>query len=178
MFYQPMTIEVDDAAAFMTMAKDLKPIGRVIVFEQDGNGAYKFLTRSGEDLMGVMYRVRHARHPISDPNGTVSHDINGLSGSFEMAVNHLMKETDVKGKEMSRVRKYEEAYKKLLASSKPTIIKWTSQNDRLANIKINIHNVSCKATVTLQYTNVHVKELTRMLEEAGMKVVLGKIRRS
>jgi hypothetical protein len=38
--------------------------------------------------------------------------------------------------------------------------------------------VSCQATVTLQYTNVHVKELTRMLEEAGMKVVLGKIRRS
>lgn len=178
MFQNPMVIEVDDAAAFIALAKDLKPKGRVIIFEPFGNGAYKFLTDQEGHLMGVQYNVQ-ARHPVSTPKGEVTHTRNDLAPfDAQTVTERLMDSLDVCGKEKARTATLGSAWRKLLGSSKPTTIKWTSRDPHIKNLRILTHNVRPGVgAYTILYTNIHVKETTEMLEKAGLKVVSGKIRR-
>jgi len=179
MFQNPMVIEVDDAASFVSLAKDLKPKGRVIIFEQFGNGAFKFLTDQEGHLMGVQYNVQ-ARHPVSAPNGEVTHNRDDLTPfDAEHVTKRLMQDLDIFGKEKMRILTLGSSWRKLLASSKPTTIKWTSRDPHIKNLRIVTQNKKPGVgTYTIQYTNVHVKELTDLLEKAGFKVVAGKIRRA
>lgn len=179
MFQNPMTIEVDDAAAFISLAKNLKPKGRVIIFEQFGNGAFKFLADQEGHLMGVQYNVQ-ARHPVSNPKGEVTHtytSIYPLEGAAGLGI--IMSDLGVHGREKTRLDAMTAAIRKLLSSSKPTTIKWTSRNRLIKNLKILVCNVNPGVgRFVAKYTNIHVKELTEMLEKSGFKVVPGRIRRA
>lgn len=180
MFQNPMVIEVDSAAAFISLAKDLKPKGRVIVFEQVGNGAFKFLTDQEGHLMGVQYNVQ-ARHPVSSPEGEVTHEITSviptLDSSLALAV--IMQNLDIHGREKSRLDALNAASHKLLSSNKSTTIKWTSRNVHIKNLRIEVVNVRPGiARFIAKYTNTHVKTTTKMLEEYGFQIVSGKIRRA
>jgi hypothetical protein len=172
-------IEVEDGAAFLTMAKELKPVGRVIVFEYDKN-RYKFFSRQGDDLVAVTFRPQSV-FPVSTPRGEVTHDILVDHRTFEPSLkqigglSYLYKKLDVTTRLADRTKKVGEAIKKLLASDKPTNMKWKSNNERIVNLNVKVHNNGTKATFTVSYTDVGVRELTKMLEDAGYKVVPGRI---
>jgi hypothetical protein len=168
MFYQPMAVEIEDAAAFIALAKDLKPKGRVIVFEKVGNGAYKFLTDQDGHLMGFQYNVP-APHPVSDPQGGVTHDKDCLVGRDPADVlSTLMRETEVYGREKMRLESLLKAWRKLLASSNQTTIKWTSRHQHIKNLKILVHNKRPGiGTYTICYTNDHVRKTTEGRFQGG-----------
>jgi hypothetical protein len=176
MFYRPM-IEVEDGAAFLTMAKELKPVGRVIVFEYDKN-RYKFFSRQGDDLVAVTHKP-NSTFPVSTPRGQVTHGIPIDLRTFELkqvgGLGYLFKKLDVTTRLADRTKKVGEAIKKCLASDRPTKMKWKSNSERIVNLNVKVHNDGTKATLTVEYTDVTVRELTKMLESAGYKVVPGRI---
>lgn len=179
MFYQPMTVEIEDAAAFISLAKDLKLKGRVIVFERTGNGVFKFLTDQDGYLMGYQYNVQ-ALHPVLTPEGGVTHDMCSLSHHEPAhALTVLMLDTEVFGREKSRLEALTKAWNKLLATSGQTTLKWTSRNKHIKNLKILVRNKRPGVgTYTISYTNDHVRKTTEMLRRAGFTVVVGSIRRA
>jgi len=186
MFYRPM-IEVEDGAAFLTMAKDLKPVGRVVVFEYDKD-RYKFFSRQGDDLVAVSYAPKSI-FPVSTPQGRVSHSSKApyrtLCGKCDHVVKfdhvvafldrNIYKKLGVTTRKTSRTRKLIEAVKKCLASSKPTTMRWKSNDEKITNLTMKVHSVNNAVTITIEYTDVSVRELTKMLGSAGYKVVPGKI---
>ena len=174
MFYRPM-IEVEDGAAFLTMAKDLNPVGRVIVFEYEKG--YKFFSRQGDDLVAVTFRPRSV-FSVSTPRGHVTHDMPINMQTFEPkgSLVNLFRRLNVSTRLKSRADKVGEAIKACLASDKITRMKWKSNSEKITNLNVKVSNhTAIKVTLTVEYTDVGVRELTKMLESAGYKVVPGKI---
>ncbi len=173
-----ITMEIEDAATFVAMSKDLKPLGRAIVFEKNDNGAaYHFITRQNEDIIRIKYRAE-CLHPVSQPDGTVTHDNDKLiiHRQPEMMTRAIMRYVGVEGRESSRAKAMQEAYKRLMASDTATVFKWTSQNTMVKNLRVALRNKYIgKATVTVRYTNIHIEATTLMLEKVGWKVIKGHI---
>ena len=174
MFFRPV-IEVEDAPAFLTLAKDLKPIGRVIVFEPSGK--YRFMTRQGDDVMSVSY-APPGPYPARNPQGAVTHNIAIRPPYTRLEWAQLYHNLDIKTRLSIRDKTLAEGIKRVLASSKPTRMRWTSANKRIKNLKLTIHNIGVQPTVTIEYSDIHVRELTNMLNKAGFKVIPGKISHS
>jgi len=173
MFFRPI-IEVDDPAAFLTLAKDLKPLGNVIIFESE-KGRYKFMTRQGDDVMAVSY-APPGPYPAGNPQGAVTHGI-PVRPPYDTPLgwSDMYRRLDVTTRLEQRSVAIGEAYKRVLASSKPTTMKWTSSNPRITALRIVMQNIGVQPTITIRYTDVHVRELTQSLEKAGFKVIPGKI---
>jgi len=173
-----ITMEIQDAATFVAMSKDLKPLGRAIVFEKNDSGAsYHFITRQDKDIIRVKYPAVCA-HSVIKPDGTVTHDHDRLviHRQPEMMTRAIMRYVGVEGRESSRSKAMQEAYKNLMSSDRKTIFKWTSQNPMIKNLQVILRNRGIgKATVTIKYTNVHIEATTLMLEKAGYKVIKGHI---
>lgn len=173
-----ITMEIEDAATFVAMSKDLKPLGRAIVFEKNDSGAsYHFITRQDKDIIRIKYPAK-CTHPVTKPDGTVTHDNDKLiiHRQPEMMTRAIMRDVACEGRESSRSKAIQEAYKKLMSSDAPTVLKWTSQNSMIKNLRIAIRNRAIgRATVTLRYTNIHIEATTLMLEKAGYKVIKGSI---
>jgi hypothetical protein len=172
MFFRP-TIEVEDGPAFLTLAKDLKPIGRLIVFEPGGR--YRFMTRQGDDVMSVSYTPPSV-YPSSNPQGQVTHNIpirppyNAPLGWAE-----IYRKLGVTTRLKMRDKTISKGIKQVLASSSAARMRWTSSNKQIKNVRVIIHNIGVTPHITLQYVDTHVRELSRMLDRAGFKVVNGKI---
>jgi len=175
MFFRP-TIEVEDGPAFLTLAKDLKPIGRLIVFEPGGR--YRFMTRQGDDVMSVSYTPPSV-YPPSNPRGQVTHNIpirppyNAPLGWAE-----IYRKLGITTRLKMRDRTISKGIKQVLASSSAARMRWTSSNKQIKNVRVTIHNIGVTPHITLQYVDTHVRELSRMLDRAGFKVVNGKITHS
>jgi len=173
-----ITMEIEDAATFVAMVKDMQPLGKAVVFEKNDSGAaYHFITRQDKDIIRIKYLARCV-HPVAKPDGTVTHDNSQLviHRQPEMMTRAIMRSVDVEGRESSRTKAVEEAYKKLMSSDLITVMKWTSKNPMIKNLQVIFRNKGIgKATVTVKYTNIHIEATTHMLEKAGYKVVKGHI---
>lgn len=177
MVYSPMTVEIDSAAAFLALAKDLKPQGKVIVYEKTGLGAYKFLTTHNGFLMGYQYNVR-ARHVVQNHEGAVTHTLS-LGGDWNKITRHIMVSLDVHGRESARTTALDQAWMKLMSTSNPSTLRWTSRHEHVKNLRILIHNERPgRGAVQILYTNDHVRETSELLRGAGFRVVNGAIRKS
>jgi hypothetical protein len=174
MFFRP-TIEVDDPAALLTLAKDLKPLGGIILFEAD-KGRYKFMTRQGDDVMAVSYTPT-SPYPVCNPRGFVTHGI-PLRSPYDNALGwqDILRKLSITSNVEKKCGMIGEGIKKLLGTSRVTLLtRWKSDDDKITNVRIAISNINVTPTITIWYTDVHVRELTSMLEKVGFRVICGKI---
>jgi hypothetical protein len=173
MFFRPI-IEVEDPAAFLSLAKDLKPLGGLIVFETD-KGRYKFMTRQGDDVMSVSY-TPSGPYPVGNPQGQVTHDI-PIRPPYDTSLgwSEIYRRLGVASRLEQRSAAIADAYRRVLAASKASTLRWTSSDPKVTSLRIVIQNIGVQPTITIQYTDVHVRELSQMLEKAGFKVIPGKV---
>jgi hypothetical protein len=175
MFFRPV-IEVQDAPAFLTLAKDLKPLGRVIVFEPGGK--YRFMTRQGDDVMSVSY-TPPGPYPASNPQGGVTHNVPVRPPyDTKLGWTQFYRNLNITTRLSARDKSIEAAIKRVLGSSKAVKMKWTSSSPKIKNLRIVVHNIGVQLTITLEYSDIHVRELTKMLNSAGFKVIPGRITHS
>lgn len=175
MFFRPV-IEVEDAPAFLTLAKDLKPLGRVIVFEPGGK--YRFMTKQGDDVMSVTY-TPPGPYPASNPQGQVTHIIPVRPPyDTELGWAEIYRNLKIESRHSVRNKSISEGIKRVLGSSRPVKMKWTSSSDRVKNLRLSIQNIGVQLSIILEYSDIHVRELTKMLTSAGFRVIPGKITHS
>lgn len=136
------------------------------------------MTRQGDDVMSVSY-TPPGPYPASNPQGGITHNI-PVRPPYDTKLGWagIYRKLNITTRLSARDKSIETAIKRVLASSKPVRMKWTSSSPKIKNLKILVHNIGVQLTITLEYSDIHVRELTAMLSKAGFKVIPGRITHS
>ena len=160
-----MEIKVEYAAAFLKLAKDLQPMGRIVVF--DGQN-YRFAAIREGHLIAVTYSLKDRRQVTTDGRVTVERRIGKCYG-----FDQLCQEFKIQDRIESRMATWFRNIRKMRSTTKPVTMRWTSSDPHIGSIRITLTQLP--ESVTIQYTDTHIKELTKMLIKSGLLVTHGNI---
>ena len=176
-------IEIDDQAAFIKLAKDLDPVGKIVVFEKQGKGRFKFLTKQHGELVVVVLNIQESPYPVISPEGDV--DFNEPVSSIMRAsrdkfifYQDLFRKLSIKTRLESRVKSLAKGIGSVLSTSCATQMDWkkASKNQHLSKLKITtMLDLKNGVVINIKYRDQHTKALNDMLEKAGFRVVMGRI---
>jgi hypothetical protein len=177
-------MEVDNGAAFLKLAKDLSPVGKVIMFEKSGKGRFKFLTKQHDELLAVCLTIQESPYPVTSAGGEVDHEIHYnaamLSNRDDLICHQdIFRKLAIETRLAARVKSLSKGLSAVLRSSKTTRMDWkkASKNPNILKLKVSttISRKKHQVVVNVKYTDQHTKALSEMLEKAGFMVVGGRI---
>jgi len=180
-------VKIEDASTFLTMAKDLRPLGRLIAFEHNGpadsSTRYAFLTKQGEHIIHVVYQTA-LPYPAENPDGTVTHVVklthkqtNPKARNLVTTWQDILDALYIKTRLSQRAKSLGNAIGKSLAQNTTTTLKWTSDNKNIKNLRISVvpRPTSVHPILKISYTDHSIRQFSQMLDKAGFKVSKGKI---
>jgi hypothetical protein len=174
-------LKVEDAGAFIKLAKELPPMATIIVFEKDTSlGVFKYLAKVKDDLIAVSYEISDTPYPVVSNTGKAEKEyyINSrwIEGRDKLLFYaDIFENLNIRDRLDSRVKNMAAAITKCLGSNEIVRMQWTSKSSHICNLRLIVRHHRGRLICRICYVDDRVRALNEQLEKNGLKVIGGKI---